>query len=75
MRATPALRVLVGSRDTVTDLMQAGEAGAPFGDVEDAINGSDLTEDVKAALWLYAFSWRDPREQRRDALGYLVCVT
>jgi hypothetical protein len=75
MRATRALRGLVGNRDTVTDLMRAGESCEPFVDVEDAINGSALSENTKAALWLYAFSMRDPREQQSTARAYLASVS
>ena len=58
---------LAGYRDCVTELVEAGEA---FGDIEDAIDAvGELTEDQKAALWLFAFSMRDPQEQQRDARG------
>jgi hypothetical protein len=56
-------------QDAIMDRMNAGES---FGDVEDAIDIADLTEDEKAALWLLAFSMRDPRDQRRDARAYLT---
>jgi hypothetical protein len=61
---------LASYRDRVTELMQAGE---PFGEVEDAIDQvADLTEDAKAALWLLAFSLRDPCEQERAARAHLA---
>ena len=48
--------LLASHRDTVTELMEAGE---PFGEVEEAIDlAGDLNEDAKAALWLLAFSMR-----------------
>ena len=60
-------------RDEVTDRMEAGET---FGEVEDAIDQApDLSEDVKAALWLLAFSMREPCEQLRDARAHLAAVT
>lgn len=44
-------------RDAVSERVGAGE---PFGGVEHAIDAmADLTEDQKAALWLFAFSLRD----------------
>jgi hypothetical protein len=59
----------VSHRDRITALMDAGE---PFGTVEDAIDRSaELTEDAKAALWLFAFSMRDPGEQRQDPRAHL----
>jgi hypothetical protein len=59
-------------RDEVAGLIRGGE---PFGDVEDAIDDcAELTQDQKAALWLFAFSLRDPGEQRRDASAHLAAV-
>jgi hypothetical protein len=49
--------------------------GEPFGDVEDAIDDvADLTTDQKAALWLFAFSLRDPSQQQLDARAHLASV-
>ena len=59
-------------RDTVSGLMREGQ---PFGDVEDAIDDvAELTQDQKAALWLFAFSLRDPAEQQLEARAALACV-
>jgi hypothetical protein len=59
-------------RDTVATLMRGGES---FGDIEVAIDDvADLTTDQKAALWLFAFSLRDPYEQRLDARAHLASV-
>jgi hypothetical protein len=72
MRETYAGPALDGYRDSVTELMRAGE---PFGEVEDAIDEvADITEDAKAALWLLAFSLRDPREQVRAARTHLALL-
>jgi hypothetical protein len=68
MRTTHPNSALVRYQNEVTDLMEAGE---PFGLVESAIDLADVTEEEKAALWLLAFSMRDPGEQRRDAHTYL----
>jgi len=63
---------LASYRDTVTALMEAGE---PFGDVENAIDERpDLTENAKAALWLLAFSMRDPGDQLRDAQAHVAAL-
>jgi hypothetical protein len=43
------------------------EQGMPFACVEDLIDGARLPRDHKAALWLLAWSLRDPAIQRRDA--------
>jgi hypothetical protein len=67
--ARPAL---ARCRDSITALMKAGE---PFGVVEDLIERSDeLTEDSKAALWLFAFSRRERREQMRAVQAHLAAV-
>ena len=72
MRGTHRRSALAGYRDTVTELIEAGE---PFGDVEDAIDEvADLTMEQKAALWLLAFSLRDPSEQQLDARAHLAAV-
>ncbi|MEK6230083.1 MAG: hypothetical protein AABM43_13920 [Actinomycetota bacterium] len=72
MSGTHARPVLASFSDTVTELIQEG---VPFSDVEDAINAHlGLTEDQKAALWLFAFSLRDRSEQHRDARAHLTTV-
>jgi hypothetical protein len=43
------------------------EQGMPFACVEDLIDGARLSRDHKAALWLLAWSLRDPALQHRDA--------
>jgi hypothetical protein len=69
MSGTQRRPALAGYRDTVAERIEAGE---PFGAVEDAIDEvADLTGDEKAALWLLAFSLRDPADQQRDARAHL----
>ena len=41
--------------------------GTSFALVEDAINNAEFSQLHKAALWLLAWSLRDPAIQRRDA--------
>jgi hypothetical protein len=63
---------LASYRDTVAEQMNAGEA---FGEVEDSIDRlAQVTMDEKAALWLYAFSLRDPAEQQLDARAHLASL-
>lgn len=70
MRGTQQRQGLAGYRDSVTELIEAGE---PFGHVEDAIDqAADLTLDQKGAL--FAFSLRAPSEQQRDARAHLAFV-
>ena len=72
MSATHVRPSLALYRDAVADLITRGES---FGDIEDAIETvDDLTEDQKAARWLFAFSLRDPTEQQLDARAHLVAV-
>jgi hypothetical protein len=63
---------LAGYRDEVAGMIEAGE---PFGRVEDSIDRfADLTTDERAALWLFAFSLRDPSEQQVDARAHLASL-
>jgi hypothetical protein len=63
---------LASYRDAVTELMDAGES---FGDIEDAIDEvPGLTLHQKAALWLFAFSLRDPEIQQLEARAHLAAV-
>ena len=72
MSATQQGPALAGYRDEVTELM---EAGKPFGDVEDTIDEiADLTNDQKAALWLFALTLRDRGKQQREAGVHLLAV-
>jgi hypothetical protein len=72
MRGTHQARALATHRDAVAERMRGGER---FGAVEDTIDQvADLSQDEKAALWLYAFSLRAPSEQRRDARAHLTAL-
>jgi hypothetical protein len=73
MSGTHASRApLTSYRDAVTELIDDGEK---FGDVEDAIDDvAELTQDEKAALWLFAFSLRDPAEQQLDARAHITAL-
>ena len=52
------------------------EAGRPLHDAEEVINdeGHDLSEDERAALWLWAWSLLSQHRQRSEALRYLELV-
>jgi hypothetical protein len=70
MSGTQRRPALASYRDTVAERMNAGEA---FGEVEDSIDRlAQVTMDEKAALWLYAFSLRDPAEQQLAARAHLA---
>jgi hypothetical protein len=72
MRGTQPVRALATYRDAVAERIRGGE---PFGAVEDAIDEvADLTQDQKAALWLYAFSLRPQPEQQLDARAHLAAL-
>jgi hypothetical protein len=63
---------LTSYRDAITDLLDGGEK---FGDVEDAIDDvAELTQDEKAALWLFAFSLRDTADQQVDARAHIAAL-
>jgi hypothetical protein len=53
-------------------MMSAGES---FGAVENVIDEAELTEEEKAALWLFAWSMRDRRTQRRETRGLLAYLS
>jgi hypothetical protein len=72
MGGTQRGTVLASYRDVVAEQIKAGE---PFGEVEDSIDRvAELTTDQKAALWLFAFSLRDPAEQQLAARGHLAAL-
>lgn len=50
--------------EQVEGMIYRGEA---FARVEDAIDAARFSQHHKAALWLLAWSLRDPAVQRRDA--------
>jgi hypothetical protein len=59
-------------RDAVAERMLRGEQ---FGAVEGTIDeAADLSEDQKAALWLFAFSLRERGDQLFDARAHLAAV-
>ncbi len=72
MSGTHLPSVLTSYRDAVTEQLKAGAA---FGDIEDSIDAAeDLAMDEKAALWLFAFSLRDPSEQQLEARTHLAAL-
>jgi hypothetical protein len=72
MSGTQRRPALASHRDTVAERMNAGDA---FGEVEDSIDRlARVTMDEKAALWLYAFSLRDPAEQQLAARAHLTAL-
>jgi hypothetical protein len=72
MSGTRPKSPLATYRDAVERLIAGGE---PFGTVEDTIDEADhLTMDEKAALWLFAFSLRDPSAQQLDARANLAAL-
>jgi hypothetical protein len=72
MSGTQRRPFLASYRDAVAAQLKAG---APFGDIEDSIDAVDeLSKDEKAALWLWAFSLRDPIEQQLEARTHLAAL-
>ena len=70
MGAAQGRPALAGFRETVRELT---EDGLPLGDVEIAINAQPaLTQDQKAALWLFAFSLGDRSEKERQGRALLA---
>jgi hypothetical protein len=72
MSGTQRRPALSSYRDAVLEQIEAGES---FGEVEDSIDElAGLTTDEKAALWLFAFSLRDPAQQQLDARAHLASL-
>jgi hypothetical protein len=53
---------------------QLAETHTSFGEVEDAINASELAWDEKTALWMLAWSLLGPQAQREQAEAKLAFV-
>jgi hypothetical protein len=67
---TYAPPALAGYREVVAERLGSGDA---FGEVERAIDGiAELSEDQKAALWLFAFAKHDSGGTRRAATAPLT---
>jgi hypothetical protein len=58
-------------QDQVEKLMATS---LPFAQVEDAINRTDLRDDAKSALWLLAWSLREPAVAQQDARATLALI-
>jgi hypothetical protein len=59
-------------QERIAVMMQCGES---LDRVEDeVINSSGLESDQRAALWLYAWSFMESKEQRDQATRYLLAV-
>ena len=56
-------------KDEVERRMSAGE---PFGSIEDMIDGANISEDQKAALWLLAWSGQAGSVRRRIVVEALA---
>ena len=51
------------------------QCGAPLDQVEhEVIDPCELSSDQKAALWLYAWSFMEGKDQRDQATHYLLNV-
>jgi hypothetical protein len=66
-----SVKALVACQEEVERRMRIGE---PFGSVEDMINGAEISEDEKAALWLLAWSLRDRKAQLRENRSMLATL-
>jgi len=72
MSGTQERAALANYRDAVAERIGGGE---PFGEVEDSIDAAaELGMHEKVALWLFAFSLRDPAEQQLDARAHLASL-
>ena len=69
----PTMGIFLDLQATVQRVM---EAGRPMEDAEDVINDPafDLSDDERAALWLWAWSLLPEHRQRYQALRYLEII-
>jgi hypothetical protein len=66
----PTQTPLASYRDAVTGLLEAGE---PFDAVEEAIDEvSDLSQEQKDALWLFAHSLGNPADRAAGARAHVA---
>ena len=64
------MTTLIELRGAVEAAMRRGES---FSSIEaDLIDPSELSDDAKSALWLYAWSFVDWRAQRREADAHIA---
>jgi hypothetical protein len=56
------------------EVAQLADTDTPFGEVEDAINATNLAVDEKAALWMLAWSRLGPQAQQAQAEAKLDLV-
>lgn len=50
------------------------KSGTPFGQIEDAIEATDLTSHEKSALWMLGWSLLNARTQQAEAEARLLAV-
>ena len=62
-------------RDHVRELERRLTAGAGFFEIEEWVEDIHASDDVKAALWLLAWSEQEPATQRRVVCEALVAMT
>jgi len=65
---------MLGLAEIETTVERMCRTGRPFRQIEDVIDGAPASDVQKAALWLLAWTYQEPRFQRRVAKEALAAT-
>jgi len=65
---------MLGLAEIETTVERMCRTGRPFRQIEDVIEGAPASDVQKAALWLLAWTYQEPRFQRRVAKEALAAA-
>jgi len=65
---------MLGLAEIETTVERMCRTGRPFRQIEDVIDGAPASDVQKAALWLLAWTYQEPRFQRRVAKEALAAA-
>jgi hypothetical protein len=65
---------MLGLAELETTVERMCRRGRPFGQIEELIAGAPASDVQKAALWLLAWTYQEPRVQRRVAKEALAAA-
>jgi hypothetical protein len=65
---------MLGMAELATTIERMCRKGRPFRQIEDVIDDAPASDVQKAALWLLAWTYQEPRVQRRVAKEALAAA-
>jgi hypothetical protein len=65
---------MLGLAEIESTIERMCRKGRPFRQIEDVIDGAPASDVQKAALWLLAWTYQEPRVQRRVAKEALAAA-